>query len=479
MLTHLQIKNFKSWQDTGRIRLAPITVFFGTNSSGKSSIGQLLLVLKQTAEATDRTQVLRTGDRETPVDIGDYTEFIHHHDETRTLEFELGWTQDRPLEIEDERDPSVSHSSSEVTFSAEIFSPESTRERMRVRRFRYGFGTDRMKAAFGVGMEPHPTKTTKFQLDFTGFTPVRIRQRVWELPRPTRFYGFPEEAVAYYQNTEFLPDLSLALERTLGAVSYLGPLRVNAERTYSWLGGAPAGVGWAGEETIQAILAGEDRLLNLRPREHLRSLPVMVAEQLQAIGLVQSFEVAPIARGRAEHEVKLTVPGGTDEVLLTDVGFGISQVLPVLVQSFYAPIGSTILVEQPELHLHPKVQKELANFFVAAARARQRPSPGKSVPRNTQFLIESHSEHFLRRLQRLVAEKTVDPSEVALYFCEMEAGRSKLRELDLDLFGNIRNWPQDFFGDPVEDIAAQAEARLERQIEGEKEPPREGLGPPE
>ena len=61
-------------------------------------------------------------------------------------------------------------------------------------------------------------------------------------------------------------------------------------------------------------------------------------------------------------------------------------------------------------------------------------------------------------------DQGLKPEQVALYFCEMKRGRSSIRELDVDLFGNIHNWPEDFFGDPMEDVTAQAEARLERQM---------------
>lgn len=463
MLTHLSIRNFKAWEDTGPIRLAPITVFFGTNSSGKSSLGQLLLVLKQTAETTDRTQVLRTSDLEAGADVGDFADLIHHHDVSRELSFDLGWSQERPIEIGDAKDPSVGYSTHDVRFSAAIYQAESRRQPMRVRRFEYSFGTDPAAAPFAAGMEPDANRPSRYKLRFRGFSPIHNRGRAWELPPPRRFYGFPDEAVAYYQNTDFLPDLSLALERTLGALSYLGPLRVDPERTYPWLGGAPEDVGPAGETTVQAILAGEDRRFNLKHRQRLRSLQTIIAEQLKELGLIRAFRVVPIAPRRPEHEVRITVTGSRDEVLLTDVGFGISQVLPVLAQSFYAAPHSTILMEQPELHLHPRVQMNLADFFIAAAGAREQTTPGKSVERGTQFLIESHSEHFLRRLQRRIAEGRIRPEQVALYFCEMQGGRSRLRALDVDLFGSIHNWPHDFFGDQMEDVAAQAEARLERE----------------
>ncbi len=457
MLTELRIQNFKSWSDTQTLRLAPITVFFGTNSSGKSSIGQLLLMLKQTAESTDRTRVLHTGDQQTPVELGDFPSLIHHHDVERDLAFELSWTQPEAIAIDDPKDEAVHYQSTAIQFQADISQPPGRPGQLRVRRMSYRLLTDGAPS-FAAGMEPDSRRPTRYKLIFDGFTPVRNRGRSWDLPAPARFYGFPDEAVAYYQNTEFLPDLSLALERILGSITYLGPLRVDPERVYTWTGGTPEDVGWAGEQTVEAILAAAERLYNYRPKMRTRSLQEVLAEAMRELGLIYSFEVAAIADGRPEREVRIRIRRGGDEVLITDVGFGISQVLPVLVQSYYAPRNSTILLEQPELHLHPSVQKGLADFFITAAFARE-----DGVPRNTQFLIESHSEHFLRRLQRRIAEEKLCPEDVALYFCETTASGSVIRELEVDLFGDIRDWPKDFFGDPVDDIAGQAEARLNRQ----------------
>ena len=76
MLTHLQLKNFKGWKDTKPIKMAPLTVFFGTNSSGKSSIEQFLLMLKQTMDSSDRKMVIYPGDLNTPVNLGPFEEFV-------------------------------------------------------------------------------------------------------------------------------------------------------------------------------------------------------------------------------------------------------------------------------------------------------------------------------------------------------------------------------------------------------------------
>ena len=99
MLTSLRIENFKSWRDTKPIRLAPLTVIFGANSAGKSSLGHLLLALKQTAISTDRKRALNLGDSNSLVDLGTFADCLHGHDLSRDLAFEIGWTLPQQLEI--------------------------------------------------------------------------------------------------------------------------------------------------------------------------------------------------------------------------------------------------------------------------------------------------------------------------------------------------------------------------------------------
>src|SRR5579863_1952021 len=99
MLTSLQIRNFKSWKDTGPIRLAPITVFFGANSAGKTSLLQFLLMLKQTSESSDRGRVIHFGDDYSLVDLGTFQDLIFEHDVRNSLEFEFVWKLPEPLEF--------------------------------------------------------------------------------------------------------------------------------------------------------------------------------------------------------------------------------------------------------------------------------------------------------------------------------------------------------------------------------------------
>ena len=89
MLNHMHLKNFKAWKNTGPIRLAPLTVIFGANSAGKSSLGHLLLALKQTALSTDRKRALHLGDASTLIDLGTFADCLHGHDMANALEFDL------------------------------------------------------------------------------------------------------------------------------------------------------------------------------------------------------------------------------------------------------------------------------------------------------------------------------------------------------------------------------------------------------
>ncbi len=126
-------------------------------------------------------------------------------------------------------------------------------------------------------------------------------------------------------------------------------------------------------------------------------------------------------------------------------------------QSFYTAPHSTVVIEQPELHLHPRVQAYLANLFTEAILARQ-----DGEDRNVQFLIESHSEHFVYRLQRLIAEEVLKPDQVALYFCQAGHSGSRIEPLKLDEFGDISNWPDEFFGEEMEDVRLRLKAAADR-----------------
>ena len=452
VITRLAIRNFKAWRDSGEIRLAPLTLLFGTNSAGKTSIPQLLLMLRQTLELTDRKRVLHLGDASTLVDLGTYEDIVFQHDLERTLEFEIGWNALDTIEVRDPLPTGFQLSTSTMRFEAAI---KADRNRQPiVDHFEYTLSDGEHELVAGMQRRPGGAK---YDLITRHYDAVRQRGRAWELPAPYYFHGFPDEAIAYYQNTAFVSDLALRLQELMKSVYHVGPLREYPNRTYLWSGEQHQHVGQRGERAVEAILAARERRFNLKPRERLRSLERLVAERLQIMNLIHSLEVRPIAEGRKEYEVLVRTSPNLPQVKLTDVGFGISQVLPVIVECFSTPPGSIIIFEQPEIHLHPRVQADLADVFVDAIHARE-----DGLDRNVQFIIESHSEHFLRRLQRRIAEKRLNADESALYFVHTDSTEARIEELQVDTFGNILNWPDNFFGDEMADLVARSEAQARR-----------------
>jgi predicted ATPase len=101
MITQLGFTNFKAWEKFGPVRFAPLTVLFGANSSGKSSVAQFLLMLKQTAESPDRKLVFNIGNPKTAVDLGSFHEMVFEHDETRKIGVDMQWALPKRLKLTD------------------------------------------------------------------------------------------------------------------------------------------------------------------------------------------------------------------------------------------------------------------------------------------------------------------------------------------------------------------------------------------
>jgi predicted ATPase len=444
MLRHLYFTNFKSWPRVD-LSCGRITGLFGPNSSGKTSILQFLLLLKQTKEATDRLLSLEmNGDY---VELGTIRDAIYRHDEALAMETSISFERATQLALPD---PSVPRTNLAADKTFKLASRTVVEKQVaRTVQLAYTLGGHE----FGL----HPgSKANEFELTHRGegaFRFVRTQGRAWRLPAPIKGYAFPDQARTYYQNAQFLSDLEAAYEEALDGIFYLGPLREYPQRDYLWARSRPADVGRRGEKAIDAILAAtaSGETLNLRPKARLLPFQGMVAHWLQHLGLIHRFKVEEIAEGSNRWQAKVVTRPGSSEVLLTDVGFGVSQVLPVITLLMYVPEESTVLLEQPEIHLHPLAQANLADVLLYAAKRRR-----------VQVLLESHSEHLLLRLQRRIAEAAFSADELKLYFCDVDRGSSVLTPLWLDVLGQIENWPVNFMGDAFGEAALAEQARLRR-----------------
>ena len=450
MLDKLTVTHFKAWRELD-LSLGKVTGLFGTNSSGKSSVLQFLLMLKQTSNATDRGLVLDFGGPGEPVNLGSFREVAHAHDEEAPISWTVDWALPDVLKINDpggrRRDV--------------LFQGDQLETKCQVRMRRGQLRADSLIYKFSgatFALKAKSLKATEYHLtadDCGGFRFIRKQGRVWALAGPVKTHILSHQARNYFQNADFLNKFEIAYENLMDNIFYLGPLREYPQREYRWSGSQPVDVGPRGERTVEAILAATAKreMRNLGPRKWRKPFQEMIAYWLQELALIHEFDVTEIATGSSLYQARVKKDNASPEVMLTDVGFGVSQVLPALVLLYYVPEGSTVLMEQPEIHLHPSVQSGLADVILTVARTR-----------NVQVIVESHSEHLLRRFQRRIAEGEMAPDDVKLYFTSMAKGSAQLRSLELNEFGEVRNWPENFFGDELGEISAIRAAGLKRKL---------------
>lgn len=457
MLKKIRIHNFKCWKDTGYINMAPISLIFGANSSGKSSIGQFLMMLKQTTEAQDRKAIFYPGGKNSAVQLGSFREMVYQRNLENKIAFEYEWDKFKKLKIRDTVSQTF-YTADTISFIARVKGDVDS-DILKIEELKYNL-KEGETPVLTVRMTPSTKKPGQYEVNANPYALKRHPGRVWYPSPPVRFYGFPDEVVNYYKNSEFVQDLNLLQENFFKSICYLGPLRIKTERLYTWGGITPESVGYSGELTIAALLSSKNRKISLGYNKIAKPFGEIIAASLKSMGLIDNFRVKKIAENRQEYEVNVQTKGSGDWVDLPDVGFGISQVLPVLVQCFYAPPGSIIIMEQPEIHLHPSAQSALADVMIDVINSRE-----NGADRNIQLIIETHSEHFLRRLQRRIAEDAVPQEKVSAYFANIAKTPATLEPLQIDIFGNIQNWPENFFGDEMGDIIEQSKAAMNKRMQ--------------
>jgi predicted ATPase len=449
MFTHMRVKNFKGWHGEHSIELAPVSLFLGTNSAGKTSLLQMLLLLKQTAESPDRRQHLNLGGQPGDVlNLGGFKDIISGHDHKRELGFGLQFMGLRTTKKglnEFGYDVSFRQSSEGIPVVKSLIytSEERTFTAERGQAGAYLLSTANSSATI-----EKPTALSSKQESQSGSSgaspnpierPAPLSSRQYE---PERSIAFSAAAVAALGlDGARVQDLALRMVDALKGIVYLGPLRERPKRTYLWNQQSPGDLGPNGEFAIQALLASA----NDRNKQARGWLVEEVSRWLKTMKVADGLRL--VQQGSSVH-YEVIVRQGTIDANLVDVGFGVSQVLPVVALAYFVPEGSTVIIEQPEIHLHPLAQTALADLFVEVSRQRR-----------VQFLVETHSEHLFRRLQFLIADEQISLDECRLYFVEKGAS---LQRLEADEYGRIKNWPEKFFGDAIGEVEQQTRRMIER-----------------
>ena len=563
MLRELQLANFKAFGEKVRIPIRPLTLIFGANSSGKSSIFQALLLLKQTLEEAQspKTLLLFKGNS---VDLGTYRDIVHRHDVD--LNFEVGvqfdqenfqdadrekevygeeWSRrpmvrvggpgslpytreilndaravsagmtikffnnfDKPgvnIYIGDESFPLISYdddpgSKTCMNFDSKFWHSwwdlmkDTIKRTLLPLAHSVDVNGEEIYRSDGTGKYETQTELEQLLDNYEWKDVTRNLEQMQQVHPDHRLYipdvrfwpsALENSPINWNIHTkanysppsdmreskyaierfwrvgselgrsinQFTSDVGSLFHRSLKESVYLGPLRSQPERHYLFRGDTAEHVEQAGENLADLLFKmSQDRQGHLQ-NERLDK----INDDLKLLGIKYELRLS-----RLQNENKtpsnifslVLVDRQGVEANVRDVGFGISQVLPIVVQSRLSE-KQMLLIEQPEIHLHPAHQAELGDLFIRSALGEQR---------NT-FLLETHSEHLILRILRRIRETTekgtpsdpdippIRPEDVSVLYVQPSKNGARVIEIPVTEDGDFaRNWPGGFFSERVEDL---------------------------
>jgi len=422
-ITRLRLRNFKSFADSGDIPLAPLTVIFGRNNTGKSSILQSLLLLRQTLDAAGYGARLNLAGP--AYAAGSFSDLVHKHltKQHITIEASVATVDGRDIgEIELE------------FASDEPNSPRLTRLKVagkyaEVLEIRRGVGAGGPYELLIGGENLGKEKSADFRFSVTDFLPY-IGIGVPKVGRPRAAHEKARNASRH----------ALRLFReSLRSIRAVGAFRSEPARRYEFHGRLPGSFASGGEDVVNALI--EDQTRRRRPGELTKD----VNRWLKTVGGVRLLPIRSISKAARIYELRLKDETRSRQwANFADVGFGIGQALPVFVEGLRTAEGGTFLAQEPEIHLHPDAQLGMADFLVALVRSKRR------------VLVETHSENILLRIRHSVlgvsgaknGRRRLTPRDISIIYVDKgRDGDSHARQLHVDELGQIPDWPANFMGE--------------------------------
>jgi hypothetical protein len=394
-ITRIAVEGFKSIAKKQSIEIAPLTILAGANSSGKSSIMQPLLMLKQTLEATydpgplklDGPNVRFTSSEQFLSRNGASQGCLQVALATPGVEFDVTFAKDAKTALEVERET-------------------------------YGV----LGSFLTLTPEMSPSDLAQSLSDFEPLKQVALHQ--FEVSR-NRFFLNLKEGPWHSIPLEYPAPYILEIIHVPG-------LRGNPSRTYPVSGSGPSFPG-----TFEHYVASVIYRWQADDHRNYQSLN----RDLDRVGIADRVEVRVLNETELELRVNRLPTRFDDMVSIADVGFGVSQTLPVLVALRAADEGRLVYLEEPEIHLHPQAQVRLADILAGAAK------------RGVRVVAETHSSLILRAIQTLVAKGDLAPDLVRLHWFSRDTeGVTHVSSVTPDERGALGDWPEDFG-----DVALQSE----------------------
>ena len=376
-ITAIEVEGYKSLYDRSRIEIRSLTLLAGANSSGKSSIIQPLLLLKQTLEAPYAPGALL-----------------------------------------------LSGSNVRFTSSQQVFSRISPKTNKFTVKIYYG---EQDCISLSFGKKPNQKAIEIIEALY------QKEEKIIDLSpiKDFRFMYLEQMFFAQIQDpknkivpSQILDNNPSSLISFIRNLIHVPGVRGNPQRTYQ-----TSAVDQVFPGTFENYIASIIQNWQSKKDQRLSQL----SRNLYRLGLANKIQANSINEAEVELKVTRSIAGSKEMVSIADVGFGVSQILPVLVALLVAKPEQLVFIEQPEIHLHPRAQVALAEILIDAAN------------RDVRVVIETHSELLLLAVQSLVSENKIRPDRVRLHwFTRLENGASQITSAELDQAGAFGDWPEDF-----------------------------------
>ena len=372
----LEFSQYKRFSDKERLKIKPVTLLVGKNSSGKSSITKLLPVIAKSMSGDLRRSVMQLDTD--GVSLGVSYQSLCHNGNSTGLEFGVSY-------------------SNGVRISASLIA--NSKDEIEI--FNYVVDCD--------------GKSVKLKIDEDHTSYINIDNG--EKYSTTDFSGLVNE--------KFLGDNGINADFSFNT-DYIGPLRCEPERTTYYKGTELSdNVGPKGDNAYQLLCADE-------------RLTTIVSEWFEKnfdgchLRVVQGGE-------KGAYMIQMNKPdNGSYWVNIADEGMGMSQILPIVVRCMHPVENSIVVIEQPELHLHPAAHESLAKLFATTSKTNKQ-----------SYIVETHSENILLGIREAVVDSNIDfnPEDVIIYFVDEDENVAFLTDITIDSDGMLSDWPEGVFNE--------------------------------
>lgn len=429
-ISRISLRNFKCFDELD-IELSKITLLTGKNSSGKSSFVDAILAIFQSGFP------FYLSPNGKYVDMGDFPEMVFNYDRERDVslnisldlgkeavaEYQTTWGYDlktkmpvlKNIDVESELYKlGIKKKGNKYLFNFNL------KERKYKKSEKYAL--DRMINDFMESMskllekeEQEAVKSFKGGLEIKNVVDFSFNNIETLRPELTK--------AGNNFATMQLSDCSLRIDAVGKNLNYIGAFRIQPERTYYRKAKLLDKVGKFGDNYIDLILEWKD---NASP-EYKELVRI-----LRYLKILHGIRFRKSSGGRFEPRVKIN-DGGVWSSLI-DVGFGISQLLPIVVADLQMSKGSTLIVAQPEMHLHTSAQADFASYFIKQVKEE-----------NKRYILETHSEYMLNRIRAAIVKGVIGPKDVSVYYFDNSISGSKYYKINLAKDGQVKGAPKEFF----------------------------------